>query len=256
MPYHIMAIIDQNWITLHRREELGFGNWLLEYQKTTNGTKTLLETVQKTVRFASEALSNHELNGLDSLLGIGTNLIASASIPAGTIDAEHSLSAIFTQNGIDLGRKIWTALKDNADAILNYCACASLFSLHPLIGRIGQMSEWTFDVSDLHLSYSDYCRAAELENSSSGEIKNVFTESKNYYWFRIARAVASIAAAALGLLLVAGAEWISGFAILTLSIGASLFSILRDTHEMNGNYSIVKFDEPIQIASQTPQTST
>ncbi|MBX7066742.1 MAG: hypothetical protein K1X28_05885 [Parachlamydiales bacterium] len=231
-----MTTIDQNWLNLHRRQEQSFVPALLEYQKSTSGARTLLETAHKTIQLTSQAMPSAELKGAEALLGSSINILASTFIPTSTWDALTSLS--------NFG---WNSIREFADAVLNYCSCASLFTENPLVGRISQVAEGSYDLSDLHLSYTDYCKASDLEGSANGEVKNVFTCTKNYYWLRTARAVASIAAMVLGLFLLAGAQWISGIAVITLSLTASLFSTLRDTHEISGKYPILKLDQPVQV---------
>lgn len=225
-----MATIDQNWLNIHRRDGLDLFPAVLEYQKSASGARTLLETVNKTVQLTAAAMPTPELRAAETVLSSGINILAATFIPGSTKDALNSFAGFG-----------WNTVREFADAILNYCSCAALFTENPLVGRISQVAEGAYDTSDLSLSYADYCKASEMEENAHGEVKNVFTHTKTYYWLRTARAVTSIAAMVLGLFLLAGAQWISGIAVIAISLTASLFSTLRDTHEISGKYPIVKF---------------
>lgn len=239
-----MTTITQNWLNENANVDQHYMSHLVNYTDSATGAKTCMETLQKSIQLIGEIRPMEGLRRWDSMLGTGISAFTLTFLPGATQDAVHSLGAVNQEEG----RTVWNAIRDTSDAIISYCSCATLFSQNPLIGRVSQIAEGIYDSTDLHLSYSDYYKAAEMEEHATGEVKKVFSHSKDYYWLRIARAVVSIAAMILGLFLViSGVQWISGIALIALSLASSLFAILRDTHKNSGKYSVIGFDHRVQV---------
>ncbi|MBU6383551.1 MAG: hypothetical protein KGQ49_04940 [Verrucomicrobia bacterium] len=238
-----MTTINPAWLDQNRREPVGFPAAVVSYGKTTSGAQTLMTAAQRTIRLAGLMVPSLGVSALELPLGKASDLLSVFFLPGVTKDVANSLSEL--EYGHE--RKILNAAKNAADATSTWCTAASLISSHEAIGHVSKISDGIFDGADLRLSYQDYRKSAELEGAATGEIKELFTHSKDYYWLRIARAVASIASMILGIVALATAHWVIGAALVCISLISVMFSIIRDTHEISGKYPILKFDHPIHV---------
>lgn len=239
--------INAAWIQANQRSEESYTCAYINYLQTTNGAKTVLEASQKQINLIASISPSLTVSKFPGSCDFSPFISALSLmlVPAALQEAWESLTAA---QGDNWGRKSITAIRETSDAIAMGCSALSLFSSNPTMEAVASVAENAYDGSDLYLSSSGYVQAQSLEELSTGEVKDVFTHSKNYYLLRTLRAVTSIAAAVFSLFLIAfSPHWIWGVVALTLSFTASMMSIQRDAYKESGKYPIVSFDHPVLV---------
>lgn len=247
-----MTTINQHWISENKKSHSvseAFAKFALE----TGGARYVLDGVQRGMQLCCEVYSRHKpadpmprsLQKADAHLGTATSVMGFAFLPAATLGAMHSCAALGKNDGVSEERKREYAVRDCADALATYGYCAQFLKETP-VGRIAQLAEITYDVTELRLAKGDYTHAAMLEESATGEAKEVFAHTKTYNLLRIARAVVGIAAMALLLIgAVMGISLLPSLVLTTAFFAAALLNIVRDVYKHRGPYPILDFDHSV-----------
>lgn len=226
-----------------------------DYCASTNGTVRAFQALGKSVKLGYECgiQPTPHTTRLVANLGIATSAIGLARLPTVTQDALDSFSALTDdKNPADSSRKIASGVKNITDAAATYLNAASFITGNSTMIPIAQALDLSSDSAELHLSVSDYTRAAQLELDAPGKVKEAVTHSKNYYLLRLIKAITSVASGIIGLsLLTFGGPLLPSLALIVLSLSTTIFAILKDIYANTGTYNIIKFDRPVLLKQET-----
>jgi hypothetical protein len=140
------------------------------------------------------------------------------------------------------------AIRDVTDAISTWIYTGIFLTGKTTLLRVAQFADVGGDSADLTLSVVDYKKAADCEAAASGEVKEVFTHTKNYNMLRIAKAVVSLVSGILAIMMfISSAFTVSVVALVLLSLSSAFLAIRRDIYKDQGRFSVVSFERPVTV---------
>ncbi len=243
-----------NWLQKNQNEAAGQSSvrQFLEYTNETTGFFRCAQILKGVLKIRNEMgyPESSVTKELDNAAGGTMALLSLGRLPAATEGAYKAVSHFTQDNGMTTGRKIGLLFKDAGDAISAWANATMFFTGNLALKEVSRVSSLSSETADLTLSAVDYRQASTLEASATGEVKKVFTHTKNYYWLRIAKAVVSVTLALLAAAFVyMGITLLSALAISALSLAAVFLAIRRDLYKEEGEYKVISFNRSIQIVS-------
>lgn len=244
--------IDENWLNENRNEKAD-QTFLTQFSEYTGRVIGALRTLQVT-KGCAKLRNNIGLSpspvaaSLENSAGVAISALGIVRLPSATQDAVKAVAALNQDDGIPVERKVGKAVRDTMDAISAWVYAFIFFTGNLAFLGVARVSDLANDGADLGISAADYNKAVQCEAAASGDVKKVFTHTKNYNMLRIAKAVASLASAVFALILfLTGAQLVSVIALTLLSITTALFAIRRDLYKEEGPHPIINFDRSVIV---------
>lgn len=251
-----ITVIGQNWLNENTNDKADQSllSRLQGYVGQTGGVYRLLQTMQKTLRLGtmtSEGMGSPvspTVKTLDGNLGIAANALIFPRIPQATTAAVQTVSELEVEDGVPFRRKMAKAIRDVCDAVAALGFGALFIKFNPSVLKVAQTADLATDAMDLHISKEDYDKATELEQVAAGDVKEALLHTKNYNWWRVAKAATGVAATTLALLgLVFSIYLLPVIALAILGLAGTIFAVIRDNYKDMGRFNIIKFDREVQL---------
>lgn len=253
-------IIDQNWIEKNKNPKLDQSptDWAIEYSGKTSGSLHMLKAMQKTLSFACsaiEALGQHVSVTwwrFASNLRTGSYAMGFPSLPFSTSRFIQSISDLWVDgDGVPFQRKVANAAMSTFYTITSYAYCITFIQPNPVIENVAKITSFSGEVIEVGTTYSDYCKASELEEKADGHIKEALSHSKYYYFLKTIKSVMSIVGTILAplalLLLIWGFGHIPLLALSALSLIGAFLSIRADYLKKEGAYKVISFSKDVSL---------
>lgn len=241
------VVVDQNWLDVNRGDDKSSIGRFLDYTGKSTGALRVIQVIKGFAQMKS-LVSTTPSPVADNLVrasGAAVSSLGIVRLPSVTQDAFNAVSNLSVDNGVSSERKAGTAIKDSMDAVSAWGNSLSFVANIPNIRNFTQLTDLTTDVCDFGLSISDYSMAEKFEEVATGDVKNVFTRTKNYYMLRIAKAVVSVVSGILAIaMFLTGALFIPAIAMTLLSISSAFLAIRRDLYKDD---RVVNFDLPVRV---------
>lgn len=239
------TLIDQNWLNANRNTDAkSLGEQCIDYAGQAIGAQRILSVIKDAAKLTPNPLAR-ELSDHSNVAISGLGVV---SLPLVTKDAYTALIDLRSENGTSTERKIGVAVRDAMDAVSTWGNAVSFVLQKHAILDVMQFTELTSDMADFGLSVADYSQAEEYEAIAEGDVKKAFSHTKNYFMLRVAKAVMSVAAGILAIVMfLTGVQLLSTVAMIFLSITSAALAIRRDIFKDEGEYRIVEIDSLVRI---------
>ncbi len=169
-------------------------------------------------------------------------------LPSATKDAVDRVVDLGKDNGVSFGRKIGLAIRDVTDAISTWIYTGIFLTGKATLLHVAQFADVAGDTTDLTLSAVDYKKAADCEAAASGDVKEVFAHTKNYNMLRVVKAIVSLVAGILAVMMfISGAFTVSVAALVLLSLTSAFLAIRRDIYKDQGRFPVISFDRSVTV---------
>lgn len=244
-------VVDKSWISDNERESLTLQSNVLGYAQRASGATKMIQMVQKPLKLVHEFQKQSGITpsaltlGLEGKLSTGVAALNIPRLPGVTVDAKQAFVTMDDLEGMTLTRKIGRTISTIFDAISTYCYCIMFVKPIPIVGAVAQAVDLTSDLATLPMDYSDYQEASRLESEVTGPVKDAFAHSRKYYMLCVAKDVAAIAGAVLGLLLLPIMPVIG---LISLSLAGTILAISKDLLKASGPYPVIPFDRGVRLA--------
>jgi hypothetical protein len=244
-----MVKINEAWLreNINDKADLTYYSRFAEYANKPMGIFRIVQSWQKTLNLGRELIQAPlpAVKKLSGKLGGAVGALGVLRTPFAVEGAIESASAFHTDTEINLERRALNAMGNATDAISSCCYSHAFITGNPALITMARMADLTTDVIDLKKSSEDYAKASALEATAAGDIKVAVSHTKNYQFFRILKAVASVAAAIFGFALLAlGLPLV---AILTDTLVSTLFAVMRDLYKDMGRFKVIDFDREVSL---------
>lgn len=217
-----------------------FFDRVCNYTEQTFGSVRTLQFVQKPLKIINQiADTTPHMHELVRSTGIGLSALNLTRVFSVTSDMIRSLSNISWDDSF--AQRAVKAVRDTLEALSVYAYSFMFLVGSQTLKSLVQIPDIGYDLADLQLSYSDYSKATEKEERAAGDEKEALLHSKNYYLYRIAKDVSSLAVTALGFAVLATGSSMLALAALTTSLANTIIAFRRDFYKDEGRFKVISF---------------
>jgi hypothetical protein len=213
---------------------------LCNYTEQSFGAVRTIQFVQKPLKIVNQiADTTPHMHELVRNTGIGLSALNFTRVFSVTSDMIRSLNDITWDDSF--AQRAVKAVRDTLEAVSVYAYSFMFLVGTQTLKNLAQVADIGYDFSDLQMSYSHYSKAAEREERTTGDEREALSHSKNYYLYRIAKDVSSLAATALGLAVLATGSSMIALAALVTSFANTIIAFRRDFYKEEGRFKVVSF---------------